>query len=398
MKDRDSDRWKKYGTYCTGCGLCHSMAGIEMKKSASGFLTPNLERDVANAFCSQVCPACGKHIKSSSIWGEVESACYGWSADQELRWKASSGGALSAIAISLLENHWVDGIIQIKQSDESVIRNKTVVSRSKADVIACCGSRYSISSPLMDLDKLVSSGDKYCFIGKPCDAVALRNFMRINKSLNDRIPIILSFFCAGIPSDTANHQMLKALNTKDSDAASLCYRGRGWPGCVTLIRKDGGRSEMTYEDAWGNILGRDVNKACRFCVDGIGESADIVCGDGWYALENGSPDFRDHEGRNIIISRTSVGEKALRNAAEKGNLHIEKALKESDLEELKNIQRFQYIRKATMLHKFLAMKICGKTIPDYPFAVMRGYAQNVPFKVGLQTLAGTFKRIWNGKI
>ncbi len=35
--------------------------------------------------------------------------------------------------------------------------------------------------------------------------------------------------------------------------------------------------------------------------DGIGEMADVACGDAWYLTESGQADFSEHAGRNVIL-------------------------------------------------------------------------------------------------
>ena len=102
-----------YKEYCTGCGLCHSVYGVKFIEDLRGFEYPDLhENDLE--FCQNVCPA-GGHLKcseESSTWGFVSSAYIGWATDDNIRRKASSGGALSALCCYLLNEGIVDGIIQ----------------------------------------------------------------------------------------------------------------------------------------------------------------------------------------------------------------------------------------------------------------------------------------------
>ena len=59
------------------------------------------------------------------------------------------------------------------------------------------GSRYSISSPLANIKELIKDGEKYAFIGKPCDVLALRNYSKINSDMDKAIIFYLSFFLRG---------------------------------------------------------------------------------------------------------------------------------------------------------------------------------------------------------
>lgn len=50
---------------------------------------------------------------------------------------------------------------------------------------------------------------------------------------------------------------------------------------------------MSYNESWGNILGKYLQKRCKICPDGIGEFADIVCADAWHGDKSGYPNFEE---------------------------------------------------------------------------------------------------------
>ena len=139
-------------------------------------------------------------------------------------------------------------------------------------------------------------------IGKPCDIRVLREYIKEN-NLENTILYLLTFFCAGTPSIDANKKLLNFLNVNKNRIKNLTYRGNGWPGKTTIVQDDGKMYSTEYENSWGNYLGRDLQEICRFCWEGVGEAADISCGDGWY-LENNRPTFTENLGRNVILART----------------------------------------------------------------------------------------------
>ena len=107
----------------------------------------------------------------------------------------------------------------------------------------------------------------------------------------------------GTPSLKANKKLLKFLNPYNNKIKELSYRGNGWPGNASILLENGKYNYTSYENSWGNYLGRDLQDICRFCWEGTGEAADISCGDGWY-IENNKPVFAENEGRNVILART----------------------------------------------------------------------------------------------
>ncbi len=120
-------------------------------------------------------------------------------------------------------------------------------------------------------------------------------------------PVILSFFCAGVPSHAGGLELLAALGLDHGDVASFRYRGMGWPGRATATLRDGSERSMSYHDSWGGILSRHVQLRCKICPDGIGMTADIVCADAWECDDAGYPIFAEAPGVSLIVARTALG-------------------------------------------------------------------------------------------
>lgn len=385
-----------YKSFCTGCGLCASTCGTRFCLDEKGFPQPFLSE--ANiSFCELVCPSSGKLWESErgNIWGDYKRLYLGWSTDADIRKQASSGGILTAMCLYLLENNIVDGIIQTRKSSEVPYATETVVSKTRADVLQCMGSRYSISSPLKNIKQIIEIGNKYCFIGKPCDVYSLKAYMRQDEDLSEMIPLTMSFFCAGMPSVDAQKKLLAKLGSSDEKCADLRYRGDGWPGYATATDKNGMKHWISYNESWGQILGRDVRNACRLCIDGIGVFADIVCGDAWY-LKDGKPDFSEADGRNIVFARSNAGVKLLQDAEAKGVIHLDDY--KNSLENLPMIQKYQMERKATMGAMVAALRICGKPFPFYPQKVLKVFSTRASKKLKFKRFLGCLKRIAQGKM
>lgn len=382
--------------YCTGCGLCHSVYGVELISDEKDFLCPEISKDMVDELL-KVCPCGGKatyEMSERDVWGNKEGVYLGWSSDSDIRKQASSGGILTSLCIYLLNKGMVDGVIQTVA--DNVYGTKTVISRTKEEVLNCMGSRYSVSAPLYSIKNIVKQNETYVFVGKPCDVSALRMYLKEDSSLNKQIVYLFSFFCAGTPSGDAQKKLLKELGCSDrSECSSLQYRGNGWPGFATVAKKDGSEARISYNDSWGKILGRDVRKMCRFCIDGIGEMADISCGDAWYLNENNEPDFSEKEGRNVIFTRNEKGHELLKRAIDDGAIV---AKEYENYEELKYIQKYQYERRATMKSMITGLRICKVEAPMYSKKLMKSYRGNVPAKIRTKRMLGIVKRVLKGKI
>lgn len=394
VKKKNKDAVVLCEQYCIGCGLCKSELKREFVQDDKGYAFPILKEE-DSAFLKDVCPVLDEHIQNSNggVWGNTIEILSAFSNNIKIRRKASSGGVLTSLAVYLLETKSVDGIIHISSCADDVIATKAVISETADQVIERCGSRYSISSPWKELSSQINIDQKYAAIGKPCDIAALR---RYNETTHKYVNIshYLSFFCAGMPSKTANENLLRDLGCPSEKCISLTYRGNGWPGYATAKDKGGETYTMEYSKAWGGILGRDVHPFCRLCMDGIGEYADIACGDGWF-IKNNEPDFSEREGRNVVLVRNQQGKQLMDAAVKAGYIMSE------DWDNIKNlaiIQKYQYTRKATMLAKLLAYRICGRKVPEYDRKTLRSYSKDIALSQQVKIFLGTLKRLVRKRI
>lgn len=376
--------------YCVGCGLCQSAGKATLKKDIKGFLHP---KTMDSKWLSNICPVTNDQ-NDSSVWGPYDVLCYGWSTDFFVRKKASSGGVLTEIASYLLESGQVDGVLHTCMAKDAPTKTTSCISFSREELIEHCGSRYSISHPLLEINRL-DKRKRYCFIGKPCDVVALRRFQRIQPEWNDIIPFVFSFLCAGQPSEDAQKTLLKTMNCDKCECIDLTYRGNGWPGFVTARTSKNKTYELDYNTAWGGILGRDIMPACRFCNDGIGIMADIACGDGWYFTEEGKPDFSERNGRNIIFVRNQKGANVIDGAIHHQRIEVEET--DETTAKLQIIQKYQFIRRCTMFEKILALKLLCRSHPKYNLMKCRELSRYVDLSLRKEVFFGTVKRIIKGK-
>ena len=385
----------KYTKYCTGCGLCISFEKAKMTYDKKGFMSIN---DGNEKWLEKICPFLHSQMKLrdvNNIWGKNKSVYLGWSNDTKVRNKASSGGILTELASFLVESKMVDYIIHICADEINPTKNTICISKNRDELIRRSGSRYSISHPLLEMNT-IDLKKKYAFIGKPCDVIALKNLMEIEPKYKEAIPYTLSFFCMGMPSNDAQISLLDRMGCPIDECVKLQYRGNGWPGYAIATDKEGHMYKLDYDSSWGEILGRDLLPACRFCLDGIGELADISCGDAWYLSENNSPDFSEHEGRNVIFARTEKGKKIIEEVQRKGYISVDSF--DSYHRDLKMMQASQYDRRTTMIARVFAMFILRRPSPSYPLKILCHYAKDTSIIRLLIVFCGTCKRVFRGKI
>ncbi|MGD8310269.1 MAG: Coenzyme F420 hydrogenase/dehydrogenase, beta subunit C-terminal domain [Chromatiales bacterium] len=359
------------GGLCTGCGACSAVVpAIVMDYSANGFLRPRAtgplgadDVESVNAVCPgiRVARAGDDEARTHPIWGPVVSVHIGHAVDPALRWAGASGGALSAILVSLLENAEVAHVVETAASESDPLRNRTLSSRSREDVLAAAGSRYAPSSPLATIDRYLRQPQRFAFVGKPCDVVALRRLARRDGRVDDKVAVMLSFLCAGIPSELGSVEILDSLRVARADVRGFRYRGNGWPGATRVDTASGETRRLDYDAAWGGVLNRHLQWRCKICPDGTGEFADIACGDGWHLDTQGRPDFAERPGRSLIIARTAKGERIVDDAIRRGHLDA----RPLPIDAIARMQPFQKKRKSEILVRLLAMRTLLQRVPTY---------------------------------
>lgn len=360
------------GQLCTGCGLCASVApeGIRLV-DAEGFNRPEQYGPVTAAAETAIAAACPGAVVAPwpdaphvhAYWGPYHRVETGAAGDPEVRHQGSSGGVVTALAIHALKSGLVDRVVQVAPGDDDPAGNMIVCSTTEGQIVARAGSRYVSSSPLGAIEQVLAQGGKAAFVGKPCDISALRLLALADPRVDAHVPLMLSFFCAGVPSRRAVTRVLAAMGVERKDLATFRYRGNGWPGKATATTLAGDVSQMSYEESWGGYLSKDVQFRCKVCPDAVGGVADVACADAWYGGESGYPTFEEQEGRSLVMTRTVAGMSILDAALAAGALTTEPlAVGEIDL-----MQPAQARRKRQVAGRLLALAVTLRPTP-----VMRG--------------------------
>lgn len=358
---------------CSGCGLCQALLGsnrVKINMDANGFLRPTVYapiNDDESSLIASVCPGLNvTHFNADKnydpIWGPIQSIYRAAAIDEEVRKYGSSGGVLSALQIFLLESGKVDFIVGTSVATDNPLDTKINICKTRADVLKGSGSRYAPSAPLKDIINLLDLPGRFAFVGKPCDVAALRRLGQYDSRVSEKIPYLLSFMCAGIPSRQGTHAILKELGVCPDDVTAFRYRGNGWPGHTTATLKDGTSRSMQYEKSWGHILCHYVQWRCKLCPDGTGEFADIACADAWDIKSDGSPDFSEKEGVSFSIIRSEIGYRLFEDCIKFNSLTI---IGKSSVLELQNVQLHQSHRRKTLISRHLAMFILLKKYPAF---------------------------------
>jgi coenzyme F420 hydrogenase subunit beta len=399
----ESLRRVRRGALCSGCGGCAAIApdAIRMEAEAPGYLRPRQTAPLTEAqdrMIRAVCPGLGETIsagsrRDDSLWGPYVSAATGWATDPAIRHAGSSGGVLTALALHLVASGRVDAVLTNMADPDMPIGNVATVVADRRGAVAAAGSRYAPSAPLSGLPALVASGKRHAFIGKPCDAAALRALAAADPAVARAFPVVLSFFCAGVPSHRGGEEILAAMGTTLAQTRAFRYRGNGWPGMARADLNDGTHREMSYHDSWGGILTRHVQHRCKVCADGTGMAADLVCADAWESDADGYPVFAERDGVSLVLARTPLGAELIAGAVASGVV----TTAPFDMAALPAMQPGQRFRRRVVLARLIALALAGRPIPRYRGLHLVAAAADGSPRLFFQNFIGMLRRVLSGR-
>jgi coenzyme F420 hydrogenase subunit beta len=386
------------GNLCAGCGACATLApdAVAMAMSQDGFLRPVQSAPLVSGqetAIAEVCPGLGYRqagpvANRHELWGPIAGIYQGYASDAALRHRASSGGALSAILVHLLESGAIDHVLQTTDDPDLPIGNRTVLTSNAAEVADASGSRYAPSAPLSDISRYLDSPRRYAFVGKPCDVAALRAMERRDPRIGERFHYLLSFFCAGVPSYAGVREILATLGIDENEVTSFRYRGNGWPGFATALCRDGTQKQMSYVESWGGILSKHLQFRCKLCPDGTGGLADLVCADAWEADAKGYPLFSEREGISLILGRTEKGDALIRDAAARRRI----TLSPFNISSLESIQPGQTGKRRYTLARITALRFLGRPWPRFDGFYLGRNARRAGIWPNLKNFLGILRR------
>jgi coenzyme F420 hydrogenase subunit beta len=277
------------------------------------------------------------------------------------------------------------GLLHAGHDVEAGYRNRTVFSRSRAEVLAATGSRYAPASPCDGLEVIEKAPAACVFIGKPCDVEGVRNAQAIRARLSERIGVTIGIFCAGTPSTQGTLDLLSKHGIEPSTVEEARYRGRGWPGKFSVRLKGSGtwRDLATYADAWGFLEAYRPFR-CHLCPDSTSEFADIACGDPWYR-----PIEENEEGLSLVLVRTEIGRRIVRGARESGYVSLQPVRPEvvdASQEELRQ-------KRGAIWGRLVTMNALGVPAPKFRgFSLFHNW-RRLSVRDKIRSFAGTVRRV-----
>jgi coenzyme F420 hydrogenase subunit beta len=353
---------------CIACGLCESVTGgrVSMVITDNGSLRPSSTDSFTpaeHAMLTDVCPGIVAEARVEPswsdrpvdpVWGAHQSMVMAWAGDPDVRFRAATGGVLTALGMFLVESGQVAHVVHVGADPDAPMRNRAVSSATAESVLDNTGSRYGPVAALSAFHEALERGQPFAVIAKPCDLGAVHRLSRSDPRVNQLCIARLAMVCGGSSRLTKSQALLEEFGVDEADLQTFRYRGYGNPGPTVVESTNGERFEKTYLELWEDETSWQIETRCKICPDALGEAADIAAADAW---PGGAPTGED-DGFNAIVVRSEAGESLLRQAVDAGAIVLGEALgpRQFDL-----LQPHQVRKKEALLSRYSGMADAGAT-------------------------------------
>ena len=273
------------------------------------------------------------------IGNHYESRCkylYGYTKQDDIRRKSSSGGLFYELSQVILE----DGGVVFGACYDKEMHQVVHKSTEETSIENMLKSKY-VESKLGDTYKKIETylkdGKKVLFCGTPCQAAGLYNLKEKKWSRYKNQLFILDFLCEGVPSYKIFQEYIKdSENKSEKEIKTIEFRSKsyGWNVyCMKIQYKDGtSRIIPSFSDSYMHTFIIDLTmnrRSCYACPFREKKYSDVTIGDFW-KVSNVDKSCVDNKGVSAIFVNS-----------EAGNILIEKARKNLYIKELEDRDIFQ---------------------------------------------------------
>ena len=286
------------------------------------------------------------------IGNHYESRCkylYGYTKQDDIRGKSSSGGLFYELSQVILE----DGGVVFGACYDKEMHQVVHKSTEETSIENMLKSKY-VESKLGDTYKKIETylkdGKKVLFCGTPCQAAGLYNLKEKKWSRYKNQLFILDFLCEGVPSYKIFQEYIKdSENKSEKEIETIEFRSKsyGWNvHCMKIQYKDGtSRIIPSFSDSYMHTFIMDLTmnrRSCYACPFREKKYSDVTIGDFW-KVSNVDKSCVDNKGVSAIFVNS-----------EAGNILIEKARKNLYIKELEDrdiLQMEQHLDTSLYLDK-----------------------------------------------
>ena len=335
------------GGYCVGCGACaavpQSRIRIEMT-SAGQYVAVLVDEEASLEAASAVCPffdhglnedaLVPTHLQQGSEYhpdiGWYRMLFAGYANDNDFRESGSSGGITNWLAAELLSTGMVDGVIHVKPAEHvspGGLLFEYALSNDVSGLKSGAKSKYYPVEISQVMTLVRNKPGRYAFIGVPCFIKAVRLLARTDDAIGQSIKYCIALFCGHLKSRAFAEHAAWQLGIEPGNLTQFDFRTKvaDKPANLYAVTAQGVQNgqhivvsrptEELQGSDWG--MGFFKLKACDYCDDIVGETADVSIGDAWL------PDYvSDGRGTNIVVVRNPELAEIFEQSSRRGRIHF----------------------------------------------------------------------------
>jgi len=303
---------------CCGCGSC--VATCPFKVLEIEGVKPKLIGECKSCgVCHAVCPSfrvdCaevesfvfGRTRREDEDFGEYQELQVAKAVDQEIAQACQDGGVVTSMLAEGLDTGLLDGVIASRTSPNRPMLPLPAVARTRAELLACAGSRYFRSANMLALRDAVSMQlGRLALVGTPCHVLAARLIQMVPiRKYSERISVTVGLFC------------METFRYEETEAELERRFGLGLQDVVKTNIK--GKYFKVYDRGGGehliplNEIKLISEAGCAHCGTFAADYADVSVGAAGLT------------GLNLVVLRTERGKVLFENAVKAGRIETRSA-------------------------------------------------------------------------
>jgi coenzyme F420 hydrogenase subunit beta len=301
--ERWTEQWKELYAEVVTSGLCTGCAGCVVAcphdvlsyNDADGIYKPfHIEEELGPdncihgekgcTSCTRACPRFrawepqidqqlfGRPRKPEELSGVAKDIILARASDEMVHKMGQDGGLVSAMLIWCLEKGYIDAaLVSYLEGDKGTWKAIPGVARTKDEVLAAAGSRYTYSANTMAYAEAVANGaEKIALVGMGCQSSS-PPVMTARKAgkVARRFALNIGLLCSKTFDDAIFPELFEAkYGLKKEDMVKMNIKG-----VFQIWMKNGDYHEVNLKEchAW-------TREGCKLCPDFAAEHADISTG------------------------------------------------------------------------------------------------------------------------
>ncbi|WP_321518144.1 Coenzyme F420 hydrogenase/dehydrogenase, beta subunit C-terminal domain [uncultured Bacteroides sp.] len=203
----------------------------------------------------------------------------GYSMDERIRYKSSSGGIGTGILKYLFEIGYIETAVSLVYDAE--------LCKYRPEFIYCFEDFNNCGSVYHEIELIEYIKENYSKVKGRLSVFCMGcqvNYIRKILQRHNIESFILSLVCSGQTEIKGIYTYYRLLGIKKEDIFSIQFRGNGWPSGIQIKLKNGNfLKRNNWTEPWSTLHTSHLYqpRKCFFCKESFNKAADVSLADPW---------------------------------------------------------------------------------------------------------------------